>query len=187
MLAQNQRNNYFQKYWIGNSSPFEEWELTGYRLAAEVRPDEWVLDVGCGRNPFKDRIDNLVGVDPSFKEADVHSTIEDFSTDQKFDVAFILGSINFGTEDYIRKQIAAVVSHLKDSSRIYWRCNPGNRKEKMILRFIVPAEYADNEEIENFYFPWSKEYHFKFAEEFGFKVSEISWEVNNRIYACWTK
>lgn len=187
MLDQEKRNNYFQQYWIGNSSPFDEWELTGYRLADNIHPEETVLDVGCGSNPFKGRIKNLLGIDPSFKQADIATTIEDFTTDQRFDVAFILGSINFGSEDYIRNQISSVVSHLKDNSRIYWRCNPGNRKEKMILRLVVPKEFADDNDIENFYFPWSQEYHHKFAKEFGYTVTAISWEINNRLYACWTR
>lgn len=187
MLSQEKRNNYFKNYWIGNTQSFSEWDLTGYQLADKVDPNEWVLDVGCGSNPFKGRLKNLVGIDPSSKEADVSSTIEDFVSNQKFDVAFVLGSINFGSEDYIRSQIGSIVSHLQESSRIYWRCNPGNAREHMILRMSVPRDFASDDEIQNFYFPWSRDYHYMFAKEFGYTVSEICWEANNRIYACWSK
>jgi hypothetical protein len=187
MLNQEKRNAYFQKFWIGNTYSFDHWDVTGYCLADNIGANEWVLDVGCGHNPFKGHIKNLVGVDPSFKEADVQSPIEEFLTEQKFDVAFVLGSINFGAEEYIRDQIKAVISHLKDNARIYWRCNPGDHREKQLLRVHVPVDVASDEEIDNFYFPWSKDYHYKFAKEFGFEVKEMSWEKHNRIYACWVR
>ena len=44
----------------------EQYQWTGYRIAEEicrVNPKK-VLDVGCGYNPFKGRIPNLIGIDP---------------------------------------------------------------------------------------------------------------------------
>ena len=113
-------------------------------MADKIKPEEWVLDVGCGVNPFKTVIANLVGIDPAFGQADYQTSIEDFVTEQRFDVAFCLGSINFGTEENIRNQIKCVVNLLNPNARIYWRVNPGLKDH-------------GNEECKLIdFFPWSK-------------------------------
>ena len=92
----------------------------GWSLIDQVFDEEFVIDVGCGPNPFKGKIKNLVGIDPAYDEADYNVTIEEFTTDDKFDVAFCLGSINFGSFDTIIAQIDRVVNLLKPNARIYW-------------------------------------------------------------------
>jgi hypothetical protein len=105
--------------------------------------------------------------------ADYRLSIEGFQSNEQFDVAFCLGSINFGDEDTILNQISHVVRLLKPKARIYWRCNPGI------------ADH-NNEECKyiNFY-PWSFAKHVEFAERFGFKLNMVCYDTGGRIYSEW--
>lgn len=171
-MDQSELNNYFNNLWSPN---IDQYLHSGWTLADKVRDDEWVLDVGCGTNPFKGKIKNLLGVDPAFTQADHQVSIEEFKTSQKFDVAFCLGSINFGTEETILRQIEYVVSLLKVPSRIYWRCNPG----------LQDHGNLDCQEID--FFPWTFQHHLDYSERFGFSCPVLAWDNNNRIYAEWTR
>jgi hypothetical protein len=137
------------------------------------------LDVGCGPNPFKGRIANLTGIDPAFDQADVKMSIEYFAADNvnhnRFDVAFCLGSINFGTEVNILNQITTVVSCLRPTARIYWRCNPGI------------ADHSNEECKDINFFPWTIDKHVKYSELFGFRLITCCWDTGNRIYAEWSR
>jgi len=164
-------NKYFAETW---QSKLNQYKYSGLALIDKVRPGETVIDVGCGRNEFRERIPNLIGIDPAFNQADYQTTIEDFQTEQRFDVAFCLGSINFGDKLTIMNQIACVVNCLKPTARIYWRCNPGH------------ADHG-NEECKNIdFYPWSVDEHIKLSELFGFKLLTCCWD-NNRIYAEWSR
>jgi hypothetical protein len=141
-MNQLQLNEYFSKYWISNNFK----GLTSpTRISTLIKEDEWLLDVGCGANPFKTLVKNVIGIDPAFDQADYKCTIEEFQPTRLFDVATCLGSINFGTEDIIEHQIDKVVSCLTSTSRIYWRLNPGRHDH-------------DNKECLNIpFFPWTFE------------------------------
>lgn len=171
-MNQQKLNHYFRNIWKPN---IDQYVYTGRVLAEKVANDEWVLDVGCGSNPFKKSIKNLIGIDPATDQADIKTTIEDFKTDQRFDVAFCLGSINFGTEEIIVEQIRCLTKLLKPQARIYWRCNPG-------------LQDHNNNECKNIdFFPWSIEKHVVFSELFGFKLLTFKWDNFNRIYAEWVR
>jgi 2-polyprenyl-3-methyl-5-hydroxy-6-metoxy-1,4-benzoquinol methylase len=171
-MNQQDLNYYFSTHWRGQ---FNQYLHSGLNLTKKIRPEEWVLDVGCGANIFKSLIANLVGIDPAFDQADVITTIEDFKTDRQFDVAFCLGSINFGTEETIKNQIKCVVNLLKPQSRIYWRCNPGLK------------DHGNKECYEINFFPWSPLLLKQYAQEFGFDVVDIKEDFNNRIYCEWVR
>lgn len=167
---------YFSTTWLKRDRSLTQYEYSGYQLIKKVNQDEKVLDVGCGTNPFKSFIKNLHGIDITNVGADQVIAIEDFVTDQKYDVAFCLGSINFGSEELILKQIQAVTEALTPNGRIYWRCNPGVHDHKN-------AECNDL----NFY-DWSFADHKDFAAEFDFVVKELCWDGDtNRIYAEWSR
>jgi hypothetical protein len=171
-VNQDDLNKYFTKYW---HSRIDSYKFSGWGLIDKINPNESVLDVGCGRNPFKGKIINLVGIDPAFNEADVKIPIEYFSTDKnnQFDVAFCLGSINFGDEATVLNQISHVIRLLKPIARIYWRCNPGHFDH-------------GNDECKNIdFYPWTIEKHIELAEQFGFRLAVACWDTNNRIYAEW--
>jgi hypothetical protein len=171
-MNQNELNNYFNTHWRGHLNIYN---YSGLSLAKQIKPDEWVLDVGCGINAFKPLITNLVGIDPAFDQADYQTTIEDFKTDQKFDVAFCLGSINFGSEHTIKNQIKCVISFLKPNARIYWRVNPGLQ------------DHGNNECKSIDFFPWSKKILKDYAQEWGFTAQNTRDDLNNRIYCEWQR
>jgi len=166
-------NQYFAKNW----NPGKGRGLTSHeRLATLIGNDEWILDAGCGTNPFKELGKQVVGVDPAFDQADIKCTIEEYVPDRQFDVATCLGSINFGSEDVIARQIAKVVSCLKPKSRIYWRLNPGRHDH-------------DNEECADVpFFPWTFEKLRDYAIQHNYTqtVEEIDEHPTRpRLYAEW--
>jgi hypothetical protein len=172
MIDQEYLNNYFANHWGHKGVPV--YSATGISLANKIAEHEWVLDVGCGRNLFKGTIKHLVGIDPAFDEADIKTTIENFRSNQQFDVAFCLGSINFGSIEDIQRQIDCVITCLKPAARIYWRCNPG----------LQDHGNKECEEIE--FFPWSKEWHTILSNKYGFELTELD-NDGNRIYAEWRR
>lgn len=139
-----------------------------------------MLDVGCGENPFKALLPNVLGIDPAFSQADVMCTIEEFETAQRFDVATCLGSINFGSEETIRAQVAKVVSLLRTSASVYWRLNPGRRDHRDPSCEEIP------------FFPWTLEFLNDLATEHGFRQENVQTESGSssgkdvvRLYAEW--
>lgn len=178
-INQEQLNNYFGTVWRNRNRGIEEFNLTGYALAEKVLEGERVIDVGCGTNPFRGMIPNLVGIDPAFPEADVQLSLEDYVKQgilQRFNVAFCLGSINFGTQEDIEHQISLLTRVLKTrNTRIYWRCNPGQRDH-------------GNPECETIpFYDWTFDEHYRLAALFNYQVTEIEWDNNNRIYAEWVQ
>jgi len=90
-------------------------------------------------------------------------------------VAFCLGSINFGPEDTILKQIGHVVQLLTPHARIYWRCNPGRQ------------DHGNEHCQEIDFFSWTPELLHQYAEQFGFRVADLQQDSNNRIYCEWVR
>lgn len=179
MLNQQHLNDYFSGPWRQRDRSLDRLQKTGWSLIDKIKPGELVVDVGCGSNPFKGKIPNLVGFDPAFDEADMHCTLEEYVTRWKigcYDVAFCLGSINFGDAGNIEHQIGLVDSLLRGpGSRIYWRCNPGLKDH-------------GNSECESVpFYPWSFLEHIRLSDKFNYRLQEVSWDVNDRIYAEWIK
>jgi hypothetical protein len=170
-------NTYFSTAWRERNRTFGNYQFTGYSLTEQVQEGEKVIDVGCGINPFKGVIPNLIGIDPAFPEADFQLSLEDFvkrGVLQRFNVAFCLGSINFGTQEDIEYQIGLLTKVLRTKgARIYWRCNPGLK------------DHGNNECEQIPFYDWSFEEHLRLAPLFGFKVETMEWDSNNRIYAEW--
>lgn len=166
-------NDYFKNYWKPSSVYAFSSPNT---IASKIKDDEWLLDVGCGKNPFKGLVKNVVGIDPAFDEADVKITIEDYVADRRFDVATCLGSINFGTELDIHKQITSVCDWLKSKSRIYWRVNPGRQ------------DHANEVCKQIDFYPWSEAELKRFADLYLFRMENFQLESNGkvvRLYCEW--
>jgi hypothetical protein len=106
----------------------EQYQWTGYRIAEEIcraNPRK-VLDVGCGYNPFKGRIPNLVGIDPYNNCADFMVDILDYHVEPaSYDHVIALGSINFNSREEIEERFAATVNLLALGGHLWMRCNPG--------------------------------------------------------------
>jgi len=178
-LNQELLNTYFSTAWRNRNREFGNYQYSGYELIEKVQPGEKVLDVGCGINPFRGHIPNLVGIDPAFPEADQQVSLEDFVKQgviQRFNVAFCLGSINFGTVEDIEHQISLLMRVMRTrDTRIYWRCNPGRKDH-------------GNTECEDIpFYNWSFDEHIRLAEKFGYEIRELEWDSNNRIYAEWVQ
>lgn len=168
-------NNYFANNW---QSSIEHYVYSGLHIAQKIPAEARVLDVGCGTNPFKGLIKNLVGIDPATQEADIITTIEDYKPTELFDIAFCFGSINFGNDLTILKQISSVVNCLKETSTIYWRCNPGLNDHKDELCEKI-----------NFY-PWTFERLSFYANFFGYTMQNSAKDTNGkniRLYCEWIK
>ena len=173
-VDQNLLNQYFGTIWHQHSNPSKKDTKSGKQLISKILPHETVIDVGCGTNPFKGVIPNLIGIDPAFDQADYKVGIDEFDTEEKFDVALCLGSINFGEKEDIERQIAKVISLLKPNGRIYWRCNPGRQDH--------PSDDCKNIP----FYPWSIPEHVRLADMFKAKLIECCWEENGRrLYAEW--
>lgn len=165
-LDQQLLNRYFEKNWT--PSYRRGHEEAHQRVARQINDDEWLLDVGCGYNPFKKLVKNVVGIDPAFDEADIKVTIEDYVPDRLFDAAACFGSINFGNKEDIKRQIAAVVKCLKPEGRIFWRVNPGHRDHLSEM-----CKGID-------FYPWSIEELDEMAHDFGFEQRNAVKELNDR-------
>lgn len=127
-------------------------------LVAEVnslRPTR-VVDAGCGTNRFSGQIRNLIGVDLVHPAADlladmVEAPIEPGSVD----VVLALGSVNFGDEATVVRQLSCLRTWLKPGGRVFMRANPGIR-------------YPDAPGLT--IFPWSIEDAYRLGELAGLRV-----------------
>ena len=97
-------DSYFNGIW--KDTNYQYLEHSGYSLVDYVnsKNPSSVLDVGCGYNKLKSKIKNLIGIDPFNDAADIKVSIEDYNS-APYDMALCLGSINFGDEKTIDKQI----------------------------------------------------------------------------------
>jgi len=167
-------NDYFRNHW---KPSLDVYTYSGYDvIARKILPNEWLLDVGCGHNPFKQLLPNVIGVDPAMDEADVQVTIEDFHATRRFHVATCLGSINFGDDAVISRQIMKVVSCLHDHSRVFWRLNPGRRDHASERCQGIP------------FYAWTHRKLQTFAELHNFRQINEQEETNGRVvrlYAEW--
>ena len=171
--------DYFTNTWPSSrTAGLDGYYWTGFRLIEEIKDNERVIDVGCGVNPFKRHIPNLFGIDITDIGCDEVCAIEDYEViepyEDYYDVAFCLGSLNFGDRELIQLQCKRVSEALKPKARIYWRCNPGHR------------DHGNNRVNDVPFFNWTIEDHFELAKENGFKVTEFMPD-NNRMYVKWER
>jgi 2-polyprenyl-3-methyl-5-hydroxy-6-metoxy-1,4-benzoquinol methylase len=177
-ITQEEITDYFKQgleYHNNRHANLSKWQYSGYSLLDKISPDESVIDVGCGQNLFKSYLPYLVGVDPATDQADYKIPILEFETDQQFDVALCLGSVNFGDIDNIRAHVDKINSLLKPTGRIYWRCN-----EKSWLP--------------DWFFKWTFDLHQELADKFGYELRDCKWDYftpdddhSYRIYAEWIR
>lgn len=176
MKNQNLLNEYFATEWLARPDvSLEKYKYSGLALLDKIAETDWVLDVGCGNNYFKGKIKNLVGIDPANDNADVKTTIEDYVTDQIFDIAFCLGSINFGDSADIALQISKVSALLTVKGKIYWRCNPGK------------YDHGTKGVHQIQFFRWDEHWHNYLSSQLGFAVVDFKKDTHDRLYAEWIK
>ena len=173
-MKQTQLNEYFAATWQPALSTYRSSKYT--TIAEKIQDTEYLLDVGCGLNPFKQLVKNCYGIDPANPAADEMTAIQDFVAPRLYDVATCLGSINFGNEARIAEHIACVVQCLTPESRIYWRLNPGR----------YDHGNATCKDIE--FFPWTFTKLRKYAALHGYTQTNEAVEDSEdilRLYAEW--
>ena len=166
-------HKYFSEIW---QPKLKKFKFSGLRLIQEVNAlnPRAVLDVGCGYNEFKGKINNLIGLDPYNDHADLQIKIEDYRTTDKFDVILCLGSINFGSHDKILKEITVCKNLLADGGKMFFRVNPGLEHEP------VESQYID-------FYPWNVYQITELAKKLDLAVLDLRHDFNDRIYFVYAK
>ena len=166
-------HRYFSKYW---QNDMKKWKYSGLALVDEVnslRPRA-VLDVGCGYNEFKGKIDNLIGIDPYNDRADLEVSTMNYKTDKKFDVILCLGSVNFGSRDKITAEVGRCVNLLAEGGTLFFRVNPGIQHDRPEAQWIE-------------FFAWNVPFIIELAEMFNLQVLDIRDDTNSRKYFVYRK
>jgi len=166
-------HKYFSKYW---ENDIKKWKYSGLALVDEVNSlkPRAVLDVGCGYNEFKGKIDNLLGIDPYNDKADLQVSTLEYRTTQKFDVIMCLGSINFGSRDKIIAEIGKCVDLLDNGGTMFFRVNPGVQHNKPEAKWIE-------------FFGWNVPFIIELSEMFNLAVLDIRDDSNQRKYFVFRK
>jgi len=166
-------HKYFSKYW---NNDMKKWKYSGLALIDEVNSlkPRAVLDVGCGYNEFKGKIDNLIGIDPYNDKADLQVSTLEYRTDQKFDVIMCLGSVNFGSRDKIIAEMGRCVDLLEDGGTMFFRVNPGVQHNKPEAKWIE-------------FFAWNVPFIIELSEMFNLKILDIRDDSNQRKYFIYRK
>ena len=166
-------HKYFSKYW---QNDMKKWKYSGLQLIDEVnslRPRA-VLDVGCGYNEFKGKIENLIGIDPYNDKADLHVSTLDYKTDQKFDVILCLGSVNFGNREKIIAEVGRCVNLLSKNGTMFFRVNPGLSHDK------PEADWIE-------FYAWNVPFIIELAQIYNLKILDIRDDTNQRKYFVYKK
>ena len=166
-------HKYFSKYW---QNDMKKWKYSGVQLIDEVNAlkPRAVLDVGCGYNEFKGRIDNLVGIDPYNDKADLQVSTLEYKTDNKYDVILCLGSVNFGDRDKIIAEVGRCVNLLAENGTMFFRVNPGVQHDKPEAHWIE-------------FFAWNVPFIIELAEIYNLKILDIRDDTNQRKYFVYKK
>lgn len=159
---------YFTKVWQAQTKKYKYSGLSIIDEINDMRPRS-VIDIGCGYNEFKGKIDNLVGIDPWNPRADLQSTVEHLDSDIKYDVAICLGSINFGSTDKIVKEMTAVVDVVTDGGLLYFRVNPGEQHDAPEAKWIQ-------------FYKWDPTFISNIAKHLNCKLVMLRQDTGNRYF-----
>jgi len=159
--------NYFGRVWQPKT---KKYKYSGLDIIDEVNALEptSVLDLGCGYNEFKGKINNVTGVDPFNDKADHKCSILEYRPDTQYDVTIVMGSINFGSADKIIREMSHAVSLTAPGGLLFFRANPGKQHE------APEAKWID-------FFNWTPEFIINLARELNLIVVTIKQDAN-RLY-----
>ena len=164
---------YFSEVW---QSRTKKYKYSGLKLIDEINSlnPKAVLDVGCGYNEFKGKIQNLIGIDPYNDKADVKVKVTDYYNSDLFNAVICLGSINFGSSDKIFAELDSVVRLTAPGGKIYFRVNPGMQQPQLEAKWIT-------------FYPWESTFIINCADYFGVEILELRNDSNGRMYFVWEK
>jgi len=163
---------YFGEVWQGHMKKFKYSGLTLIDEVNSLKPRR-VLDIGCGYHEFRNKIHNLIGIDPYNKNADYQVKLLDYHPEEKFDVTLALGSINFGSTDKIFAELEHAVSLCNPGAVMFFRANPG-----------LPHEPDESNWI--YFYPWDSNFIVNCAEQLNVDILDIRTDTHkNRLYFVW--
>tara|TARA_B100002019_G_scaffold62561_1_gene53609 strand:+ start:3939 stop:4679 length:741 start_codon:yes stop_codon:yes gene_type:complete len=148
----------------------EIYQYSGWALVDTINNTDpkAVLDFGCGYHPFKNRIKNLIGIDPYNNSADYMVDILEFAVEpESYDHIIVFGSLNFGDRGDINTRFAKLVEILMPGGRMYFRANPGHLWPK--------GPFVD-------IFPWSFEVAYELAKEHNLELEKFKKDNGDRLY-----
>jgi SAM-dependent methyltransferase len=152
----------------------DSYQYSGWRVVDEINRQDpkAVLDFGCGYNPFKGRIKNLIGIDPFNNCADYMVDILDFNVEpESFDHIIAFGSLNFNSRDEIDVRFKKLTELLMPNGKLYFRANPG---------ILWPdGPYVD-------IFPWTFEIAYDLANKHNLRLETFKTD-NDRYYFVYKK
>ena len=104
-----------------------------------------ILDIGCGTNPYKEHVNNLIGMDAAnYPEADLNMAAEEVKDagifqDNCADIVMALGSINFGDWDnvLILNQLEICIDWCKPGGYIVCRARLNDHTELNLKKGFV--------------------------------------------------
>lgn len=166
-LDEKYMNRFFGEIWQPDT---DKYQYSGWGLVDLINKKNpvAVLDFGCGYNPFKGRINNLVGIDPFNNQADFMVDVMDFAVEpETYDHIIVFGSLNFGDLEDIEKRFAKLNELLMPGGRMYFRANPGHLWPK--------GPYVD-------IFPWTFEVAYKLAKTHGLQLEKFKQDNGDRLY-----
>lgn len=160
-------NRFFGEIWQPET---DKYQYSGWALVDLINKanPKAVLDFGCGYNPFKERINNLVGIDPFNNQADYMVDVLEFAVEpETYDHIIVFGSLNFGDRNDIETRFAKLNELLMPGGKMYFRANPGNLWPK--------GPYVD-------IFPWTFEVAYDLAKKYGLELEKFKKDNGDRLY-----
>jgi len=170
-------DKYSSRFWGGGvwQPRTDVYQYTGWGIVDEInkRNPKAVLDVGCGYNQFKPRINNLVGIDKFNNSADYMVDILEYSIEtNSYDAVLVFGSINFGDYADISARFAKVFELTAPGGRVYVRANPGEEHKNGPWILI---------------YPWDFETAHRIARDHSVQLLTFKKDNNNRLYFVFEK
>ena len=158
---------YFTKVWHPKQ---KKYKYSGLAIVDEINQlsPKSVLDVGCGYNEFKGKINNLYGIDLYNPKADEQIGIMEYKPERLHDVLICFGSINFGNVQKVFRELQKCVSITEPGGLLFFRVNPGIQHDPAEAKWIE-------------FFEWSPEFIFNSAKEVGCSVVNMRNDAN-RVY-----
>lgn len=166
-------DQYFENFFKNGGTWFprtDEFEYTGWKIVDLInsRNPRAVLDVGCGYNLFKGKINNLIGIDIANKAADYMVDILDFDVpNESYDHVIVFGSVNFGQFEDIEVRMKKVIDLTEKGGSIYIRANTGVNHPR--------GYYID-------IYPWSFKDAFTLSERYGCELVTLKKDSLDRLY-----
>jgi len=170
--------NYLGKYFSGIWPAKHSYPESGKFLINFIKStkNDNVIDIGCGDNYYKDKVPNLIGLDPYHDAADIKKSLEEYKPKIYFDHVIALGSLNFGSHPKDTKHIETMFKKMVDMTfkggYLHFRFNPG-LDHKPIKKDKFSFMYID-------WYPWTREWIYELLQKYNLKLIRFALEYNHQ-------